>query len=284
MALNRANKEPNSVLLTPYITIGSTTIPLGSSSSIISGDLILNGNISLNGTINVTSSTTGLSLYITKQDVWSDGFHVRKRGNFTSPNAAIVNATELGYNAFYGWDGTSYGRGAYIFAVAEQDFSSNNHGSRLTFNTTAIGASDSTERLRIDSAGNVSIANTITAGSVVAGTTANSTSGIGYMGMPQNLNPTTYTLAASDAGKHIYYTTSGQTLTIPANATLALPIGFSCVVVNAAAVTTTIAITTDTLIFAGTGTTGSRTLAPYGMATLLKITSNSWMVTGNGLS
>jgi hypothetical protein len=116
-----------------------------------------------------------------------------------------------------------------------------------------------------------------------AGTTT--TAGqIGYMGLPQNLNPGAYTLTAADNGKHIYYTTTGQTTTIPANGTLALPIGFSCVIVNAAAVTTSIAITTDTLILAGTGTTGTRTLAPYGMATLLKLTATSWTISGNGLT
>jgi hypothetical protein len=104
------------------------------------------------------------------------------------------------------------------------------------------------------------------------------------MGLPQLLNPTTKTLAATDNGTHIYYTTSGQTLTIPANTGVALPIGFSCVVINAAAVTTSIAITTDTLLLAGTGTTGTRTLAPYGMATLVKITGTSWMISGNGLT
>jgi hypothetical protein len=42
--------------------------------------------------------------------------------------------------------------------------------------------------------------------------------------------------------------------------------------------------TTDTLLLAGTGATGSRTLAAFGMATLLKITSTSWMISGNGLT
>jgi len=104
------------------------------------------------------------------------------------------------------------------------------------------------------------------------------------MGMPQNTNPGTYTITAADNGKHLYYTTTAQTVTIPANGTLALPIGFSFVIVNAAAVSTSIAITTDTLLLAGVGTTGTRTLAAYGMATALKITSTSWIISGNGLT
>jgi hypothetical protein len=33
-----------------------------------------------------------------------------------------------------------------------------------------------------------------------------------------------------------------------------------------------------------TGGTGSRTLAAFGMATLLKITATSWIISGNGLT
>ena len=118
-----------------------------------------------------------------------------------------------------------------------------------------------------------------------AGTISTASTGVGYMGMPQTLNPTSpYTVLISDAGKQIYMTTTGGTITIPANGTTAFPIGSSFVIINAAAVSTTIAITTDTLILAGTGTTGSRTLAAYGMATVVKITSTSWMISGNGLT
>jgi hypothetical protein len=48
--------------------------------------------------------------------------------------------------------------------------------------------------------------------------------------------------------------------------------------------TVTIAITTDTMYLAGAGTTGSRTLAAYGMATAVKVTSTSWIISGNGLT
>jgi hypothetical protein len=119
----------------------------------------------------------------------------------------------------------------------------------------------------------------------IDGIIATGEDGFGFIGMPQILNPSSpYAVVASTAGKHIYMTTTGRTITIPANTGTALPIGFSFVVINAAGVTTTISITTDTLLQSGTGTTGSRTLAPYGMATLVKITSTSWTISGTGLS
>ena len=43
----------------------------------------------------------------------------------------------------------------------------------------------------------------------------------------------------------------------------------------------TIAITADTLTLLPAGTTGSRTLAQYGRASAEKITSTSWVISGN---
>jgi hypothetical protein len=48
--------------------------------------------------------------------------------------------------------------------------------------------------------------------------------------------------------------------------------------------TVTIAITTDTLMLADAGTTGSRTLAAYGVATAIKIDSTQWLISGPGLT
>ena len=46
----------------------------------------------------------------------------------------------------------------------------------------------------------------------------------------------------------------------------------------------TIAITSDDMYLAKEGTTGSRSLAQYGMATALKIGSTKWLISGNGLT
>jgi hypothetical protein len=116
------------------------------------------------------------------------------------------------------------------------------------------------------------------------GTTSTATTGAGYMGMPQTTTAISRTFAAADAGKHIYITASGTTQTIPANGTVAFPIGTSIVLVNGSSVSTTIAITTDTLRLANSASTGSRTLASNGMCTLLKINSTEWIASGNGLS
>lgn len=103
-------------------------------------------------------------------------------------------------------------------------------------------------------------------------------------GFPQNLVSASYTLALTDAGKHVYVTVTGQTITVPDNGTVAFPIGSTVVVINAAAVSTSIAITTGALYLAGVGTAGTRTLAAFGIATLLKVTATTWLVSGNGLT
>jgi hypothetical protein len=122
-------------------------------------------------------------------------------------------------------------------------------------------------------------------GLATAGTNAtNAASLVGYLGMPQNYQSTGYTVALSDQGKHIYCTGTNFAVTIPANSSVAFPIGATVAVIAGTATTVTIAITTDTMYLGGAGTTGSRTLAPYGMATAVKVTPTSWFINGTGLT
>jgi hypothetical protein len=120
-------------------------------------------------------------------------------------------------------------------------------------------------------------------GTVGEATTSTAASGPGYMGLPQNSKSSAYTLVIGDAGKHIYVTTTA-TITIPANGTVAYPIGTVINLIAGSGVTITVAITTDTLYLGGTGTTGSRTVAAFGMATLVKLTSTTWIIGGTGVS
>ena len=106
--------------------------------------------------------------------------------------------------------------------------------------------------------------------------------------IPQNSKSADYTLVLTDAGKHIYHPgsdTSTRTWTIPANSSVAYTIGTAITFVNdTSGGAITIAITSDTLVLAPDGTTGSRTLAANGMATAIKMTSTRWMISGSGLT
>jgi hypothetical protein len=106
---------------------------------------------------------------------------------------------------------------------------------------------------------------------------------IGYLNIPQNSQGGNYTLVLADSGKHIY-TTALATITIPANSSVAFPIGTAVTFINSSASATSIAITTDTMNLSSAGTTGTRTLAQYGMATAVKVTSTVWYISGTGLT
>jgi hypothetical protein len=112
---------------------------------------------------------------------------------------------------------------------------------------------------------------------------------VGYLNVPMNNSPTgqtgNYQTILSDSGKFIFKPSgSNATFTIPANGTVAYDIGTALTFVNMSSAVLTIAITSDTLYLVGTGTTGSRSLAQYGMATAIKMTSTSWLISGTGLS
>lgn len=105
--------------------------------------------------------------------------------------------------------------------------------------------------------------------------------------VPQNSKSADYTLVSADAGYHIFHPAAdanARTFTIPSNASVGYTIGTAITFVNMSVNDVTIAITSDTLMLAGVGTTGSRTLKRYGSATALKISATEWVISGVGLT
>jgi len=99
----------------------------------------------------------------------------------------------------------------------------------------------------------------------------------GYKGTPQRVIGSSDSLVLTDCGKQIYLNAgSAQTLTIPANASVAFPIGTIIPVINDSGNDWSIAITTDTLEELATGNTGTRTLADNNKAILEKVTATLW--------
>lgn len=105
-----------------------------------------------------------------------------------------------------------------------------------------------------------------------------------YAGIPQNSQSGAYQLVLADANKHIYKPSGAATITIPANGTVAFPIGTAVTIVNdgtAASLT----ITTDTMLWSPSGsTTSTRTLAQFAEVTILKVAATRWYLTGTGIS
>ena len=117
--------------------------------------------------------------------------------------------------------------------------------------------------------------------------TVDGTNSVGFLNIPQNSQSAAYTLVLADAGKHIFHPSTdanARTYTIPANSSVAYTIGTAITFINMTSNVVTIAITTDTMYLSSAGTTGSRSLAQYGSATAIKMTSTTWLISGSGLT
>lgn len=115
-----------------------------------------------------------------------------------------------------------------------------------------------------------------------------STGVIGYLNIPQNVQSSNYTLVLADSGNQIFHPstdTAARIWTIPANSSVAFPIGTAISFINQnGAGVITLQITTDTMRFAGSGSTGNRALAANGIATCVKIAITEWIISGVGLT
>lgn len=108
---------------------------------------------------------------------------------------------------------------------------------------------------------------------------------MGYKDLPQNAQAGGYTLVMADRGKHVYCTGGAANVVIPPNSSVAFPIGTACTIINDGSGARTLTQGAGvTLKWAGLGTTGNRTLAVGGVATLIKVATDTWYVSGAGLS
>jgi hypothetical protein len=120
--------------------------------------------------------------------------------------------------------------------------------------------------------------------SILANTTG--TVNIGYLGIPQNLQNNNYTLSLSDQGKHIFSAnTVLQSITIPTNTNVAFPIGAAVSIVLQGIGNIKILNSGVTLYLAGTaGARANANISSWGFASLLKTDTNTWWISGVGVS
>jgi hypothetical protein len=98
--------------------------------------------------------------------------------------------------------------------------------------------------------------------------------------VPPNAQSGAYVLVASDSGKYINITTGGVTV----NASI-FSSGQSVTIYNNSASNQTITQGTSvTMYLVGTATTGNRTLAQRGLCTIFCVASNTFVITGGGLT
>lgn len=110
---------------------------------------------------------------------------------------------------------------------------------------------------------------------------------VGFRGIPIITKNASGTIDITLFGKAWRHTNStAYAWTIPLDATAALPIGFVMQMINdgSGAITITRATSGVTLVIAGSGTSGDKTLAQYGVVTIEKVDTDHWKIAGAGVS
>ena len=157
--------------------------------------------------------------------------------------------------------------------------------------TTSAGGANS--NIALTSYANLTIGNVIangnitTVGGIFVGNITGKTNGftIGYLEMPQVASGNV-TLALSDSGKHFYNTTaSPQTITVPTFANVAFGNGTVISIANQSTSNISVALQSAVILYlAGNATSAARTITSYGVATLLKVNTNTWFINGSGVA
>jgi hypothetical protein len=113
-----------------------------------------------------------------------------------------------------------------------------------------------------------------------------SATAVGYRDIPQVSFTANATIATTDAGRHYYSTQStSYILTIANNASQSFQVGAAISIVNQGTGNITVAQGSGvTLYLAGNATSGNRTVATFGMATIIKVATDTWFINGTGVS
>ena len=198
-----------------------------------------------NGTVNIVDSTAA-ALGVGGQVVF--------RGQYTSGTYTQYGSITA-YKESATVDGTQY-------------------GAALIFNTRTQGGNN-TEKGRFSSAGGFMVGTTTDPG---AGYIADVSGNVRTV--PPNSQTTSYTLVAADNGKYVSITTGG--VTVPSGIFSA---GQSISVYNDSGSSQTITQGGSVTMYqVGTANTGNRTLAQRGLCTILCVASNTFVITGGGVS
>jgi hypothetical protein len=273
----------------------------------LTGDITSVGNATTLATVNSNVGTFGSATVAPSLTVNGKGLITAATTNTVTPAIGSVTGLGTGVGTFLATPSSANlaaaitdetGSGSNVFATSPTLVTPILGAATATsINKVAITAPATSSTLTVANGKTLTANNTLTLsgtdGSTLAvgsgGTlTGSSSSAIFYDTIPQNSQSAAYTLVLSDAEKHIYHPSADTTAriwTIPANSSVAYPIGTAITFINdTSAGALSIAITTDTLVLMGAGSTGTRTLAASGIATAVKVTSTRWIISGTNLS
>jgi hypothetical protein len=155
-----------------------------------------------------------------------------------------------------------------------------------TANVDSLVSSGNVTGGNILTGGLISATGNITGGNLaISGNTATITSAnysVGYLNIPQISFAANATAALVDSGKH-YYTTSASNLalTLADNSAVSWPVGTALSIVNRGTANVTVAPAAGvSLYLAGNSSSANRVVTTYGMATVMNVAANIWMISG----
>jgi hypothetical protein len=276
------------------LTLGGTLVPSNGGT----GATTLTGYVYGNGTSTMTASTTIPNTAITGLGTMST-----QAASSVAITGGTINGATVGASTAATVRGTTItattqfdGPGTGLTGTAAGLSIGGNAATATNVTGTVAVANGGTGVTTSTGSGSVVLSNSPTLVTPVLGTptsgtlsncTVDGTNEVGFKNIPQNSQSADYTLVLADAGKHIFHPSTdanARTFTIPANSSVAFPIGTAVTFVNMTSQVVTIAITSDTLTLSPAGTSGSRSLAQFGSATALKIASTQWLISGSGLT
>lgn len=250
------------------------------------------GAIALNTNVTIPAPASGVALTVNGSTT---------AGPMAAYTSAAATDNVIAYNAPSGnvvslWaNGNGLATGAS--ALLQMNASNNLRLKNFTAGGALILGTNTLEQFQINNTGNVLIGPPSSGYAVaITGVSGNHSTSItdsaataydaGYLDTPQLNISGSLSLALVHRGKHIFITGSSasQAITIPANGSVAFPIGTTIILVNNSSQSWAINITTDTLEWFPGGTTGNRTFNNTSVCTLLKITATQWAIWGQGLS
>lgn len=231
----------------PYYSITATNVP--SASNMVTGELALN---TVDGKLYFKNSSGAVTLLATATNAG-----ITFPLSVTNGGIGVATLSGLAYG-----NGTS----AFTAATAAQVVS-------------VIGATAVTNATNAVNATTATTANALNTGNAYTGTAFSDSLG-NLRNIPINNKTASYVLLVTDNGQCVSITTGG--VTVPSAVFSA---GQVVTVFNNSGSSQTITQgSSATMYLGGIGTTGNRTLAPYGVCTVLCTASNTFVITGAGLS
>jgi len=237
--------------------------------------------------INVTGAMTGNATYTLPANSGATGIvggqwivYNNTTGNFTV-TIAPVSGGGTSVVCRQGVRTAIYSDGTNV-ALADDRASPGGSNTQLQYNNS--GALAGSSKMTFDGTTTTIDALAVTNAATVGGTITGSSTIADSIGnvrtIPANAKTTAYVLLSSDAGKFISITTGGVTIntgtfTTGQNVTIYNNSGSNQTITQGSGVT---------LRQVGTASTGNRTLAQYGLATILCVGTDTYVITGGGLT